>query len=100
MGVFLYRRAQEELPAGMGNPADVMDLFHRRSTECLVLSKYSSAPGSYTMEGLLLNLQGEFLRQGIAHLGVWMLSGIAIRLAMRMGYHRDPDQHPASRCRF
>jgi hypothetical protein len=27
-------------------------------------------------------------------LGVWALAGVVIRLAMRMGYHRDPMAYP------
>ncbi|KAF5007783.1 hypothetical protein FDECE_5907 [Fusarium decemcellulare] len=73
---------------------EVMELFQRRSTECLLISKYGTAPTNYTMEALLLNLQGEFVRRRDAHLGLWVLGGVAIRVAMRMGYHRDPDNHP------
>ncbi|EEU45211.1 uncharacterized protein NECHADRAFT_40978 [Fusarium vanettenii 77-13-4] len=94
MGVFLYMRVQDDLPGDLGNPKDLMELFHRRSTECLLLSKYSTAPGIYSLEALLFNIQGEFIRRRDAHLGVWILGGVAIRLAMRMGYHRDPDKHP------
>jgi hypothetical protein len=43
------------------------------------------------MEALLLNIQNEFLRHPDAHLGIWVLAGVAIRLAMRMGYHRDSE---------
>lgn len=93
MGVFLYMRVQDDLPGDLGNPKDLMELFHRRSTECLLLSKYSTAPGIYSLEALLFNIQGEFIRRRDAHLGVWILAGVAIRLAMRMGYHRDPDKH-------
>ncbi|KAI8674091.1 Fungal-trans domain-containing protein [Fusarium keratoplasticum] len=93
MGTFLYMRVQDDLPGDLGNPKDLMELFHRRSTECLLLSKYSTAPGIYSLEALLFNIQGEFIRRRDAHLGVWILGGVAIRLAMRMGYHRDPDKH-------
>ncbi|RSL73543.1 hypothetical protein CEP53_000670 [Fusarium sp. AF-6] len=93
MGAFLYLRVQDDLPGDMGNPKDLMELFHRRSTECLLLSKYTTAPSTYSLVALLFNIQGEFIRRRDAHLGVWILAGIAIRLAMRMGYHRDPDKH-------
>ncbi|KAF4966871.1 hypothetical protein FSARC_5484 [Fusarium sarcochroum] len=54
----------------------------------------SITPGKYTLEAVLFNIHGEFVRRRDAHLGVWILTGIAIRLAMRMGYHRDPDKYP------
>ncbi|KAF4342185.1 transcription factor [Fusarium beomiforme] len=93
-GTFLYIRSQDELPEGMGSPLEVAESFQQRCTDCLLLSKYSTAPGKYTLETLLFNIHGEFVRRRDAHLGVWILTGIAVRLAMRMGYHRDPDNYP------
>lgn len=77
----------------MGNPKDLIELFQRRSTECLLLSKYLTTPSTYSLEALLFNTQGEFIRRRDAHLGVWILAVVVIHLAMRMGYHRDPDKH-------
>ncbi|KAF4445582.1 transcription factor, partial [Fusarium albosuccineum] len=94
VGSFMYLRSQEGWPTELGNLLEVMELFQRRSTECLLISKYGTAPTNYTMEALLLNLQGEFVRRRDAHLGLWVMGGVAIRVAMRMGYHRDPDNHP------
>ncbi|CAG7558358.1 unnamed protein product [Fusarium equiseti] len=93
-GTFLYIRSQDELPEGLGAPMEVAEGFHRRCTDCLFLSKYSTAPGKYTLETVLFNIHGEFVRRRDAHLGVWILTGIVVRLAMRMGYHRDPDNYP------
>ncbi|KAM5343615.1 hypothetical protein ACJ41O_012152 [Fusarium nematophilum] len=93
-GAFLYMRSQEELPGAMGHHRDVMVAFQRRASECLLISNYSTSPSTYTMEALLFNIGGEFARCRDAHLGLWVLSSIAIRLAMRMGYHRDPEKYP------
>ncbi|KAM0239571.1 hypothetical protein ACHAP5_008217 [Fusarium lateritium] len=93
-GTYLYIRSQDELPEGLGNPFEVAESFQRRCTDCLLLSKYSTAPGKYTLETLLFNIHGEFVRRRDAHLSVWILTGILIRLAMRMGYHRDADNYP------
>lgn len=93
-GTYLYIRSQDELPEGLGNPFEVAESFQRRCTDCLLLSKYSTAPSKYTLESLLFNIHGEFVRRRDAHLGVWILTGILIRLAMRMGYHRDADNYP------
>jgi hypothetical protein len=94
MGAFLYARSGEEVPDGLGPPAAAMAAFHRRATECLILSKYFSSPGPYTIEALLVNQQFEFMRTKDARLGVWLMGGTIIRLAFRMGYHRDPDAYP------
>jgi hypothetical protein len=94
MGAFLYTRSKEGLPDALGAPTEVMAAFHSRATQCLLLSKYSTSPGPYTIETLLVSQQFEFVRSKDARLGVWLMGGVIIRLAMRMGYHRDPDAYP------
>lgn len=94
MGAFLYSRSGEGLPDALGSPTAAMNAFHRRATQCLILSKYFSSPGPYTIEALLVNQSFEFLRSKDARLGVWLMGGTIIRLAFRMGYHRDPDAYP------
>lgn len=94
MGSFLFLRSQEDLPGDLGNTLIAIEAFQRRSTECLMLSNYSSSPGPYTMEALAMNTQIEFVRRRDASVGVWVLMGVAIRLALRMGYHRDPSHYP------
>ncbi|KAF5023476.1 hypothetical protein F66182_4476 [Fusarium sp. NRRL 66182] len=93
-GTFWYLRSGDALPEELGAPMEVMETFQRRCTDCLILSRYSTAPGKYTLQALLFNIHGEFARRRDAHLGVWILTGILVRLAMRMGYHRDPDKYP------
>ncbi|KAK5171854.1 uncharacterized protein LTR77_003490 [Saxophila tyrrhenica] len=91
ISAFLYQRAQDPLPDELGTPEEVMELFQRRSTDCLLMANHCTAPGPYTIPALLLNIQNEFIRRRDAHLSVWLLAGVALRLAMRMGYHRDPE---------
>ncbi|KAK3057769.1 hypothetical protein LTR09_000844 [Extremus antarcticus] len=79
MGAFIYMRAAEPLPGELGRPDEVMEVFQRRSTECLIMANCSAAPGPYTMEALLMNIQNEFIRRRDAHLSVWLLAGLAIR---------------------
>ncbi|KAH8901265.1 hypothetical protein GQ53DRAFT_631746 [Thozetella sp. PMI_491] len=93
-GTFLYMRFKDTLPGDLGSPADLLETFQRRSTECLIIAKYSTAPGPYTMEAFMINAQNEFLRFADTHLGVWVLAGVGIRLALHMGYHRDPASYP------
>lgn len=93
MGTFIFLRSGEQPPGSVYEPAQMIEMFQQRSTECLIISKYSTSPGPYTMEALLMNIQNEFLRRPDAHLGPWVCCGVAIRLAMRMGYHRDPSAY-------
>lgn len=45
------------------------------------------------IETMVLHLHGEYARSREAEVGVWVLVGIIVRLAMRMGYHRDPKYY-------
>jgi hypothetical protein len=94
VGAFLIMRSGDALPDDFGPPIDVLETLHRRSTECLILSNYSTTPGPFTMEALHLNIQNEFVRRRDANVGVWVLCGVGIRVAFRMGYHRDPSHYP------
>lgn len=89
IGTFLSLRSQDGLPADLGPPQIAMEAFQRRSTECLIISNYSTSPSLYTLEAVILNAQNEFIRRRDASVGVWVLGAVGIRLAMRMGYHRD-----------
>lgn len=95
--VFLYLRAGDTLPGLFDDPAEAIAIFHQRATECLLISQYWK-PTTYTIESLLMNVQIEFIRSQDSELAVWTLAGTITRLAMSMGYHRDPAQYPLISC--
>lgn len=61
-------------------------------SQSLVFANYFK-PGPYTMEALLLYFEGEFALPGDSVAKCWILHGTAVRLALRMGYHRDAKHH-------
>ena len=67
-------------------------IFRLRTTQCLVLGKYSTAK-AYGLETLVLHLYSNALGLVDSNVNLWFLMGIIIRLAMRMGYHRDSRSH-------
>lgn len=93
-GLLFFINSGEYTNELLGDPARVLSTFQKRSSECLIMSEYSSKPGPYTVEALMLNIQLEFIKRPDAHVGVWALCGLTIRLAMRLGYHRDSDAYP------
>ncbi|KAH6667093.1 hypothetical protein F5X68DRAFT_160383 [Plectosphaerella plurivora] len=95
VGCFLYMRSGENLPGTLGtlHTPDVIEVFHQRGTQSLMMSRYTVAPTMYTIEALGFNIQQEFMRQRDAHMGLGVLAGIVVRLAMRMGMHRDPEKY-------
>ncbi|KAK5138882.1 hypothetical protein LTR04_004102 [Oleoguttula sp. CCFEE 6159] len=46
------------------------------------------------IETLILHLHAEHARSRDAEIGVLILTGVIVRLAMRMGYHRDSKPYP------
>lgn len=90
MGVFLYFQTREDLPGGLEDPMELMRTFHQRSTDCMLTSNYAYEPNHHTLQALLINIRAEFMRMPENYFGIWVLSGVVGRLAIRMGYHREP----------
>lgn len=74
-----------------GTPTEMIRTYRGCSTQCLVLSNYSQ-PGAYTLEALLAYIEGEFVLSKDDMGMPYLLIGIAVRLALRMGLHRDPSK--------
>ncbi|KAL1311324.1 hypothetical protein AAFC00_001501 [Neodothiora populina] len=66
------------------------DEYHKLSASALVLGEYMT-PKPFTIEALLLYLG--LWRAKAADLEVWLLLGVVVRLALRMGYHRDASHY-------
>ncbi|KAI9882927.1 MAG: hypothetical protein M1823_005329 [Watsoniomyces obsoletus] len=82
-----YHRAGDEPPEYQGRSMQIANAYRNRSVECLVLSDFCR-PTAPMIETLILHLQAEHART--AEVGTWIMGGLIIRLALRMGYHRDP----------
>lgn len=55
------------------------------------MSDYTK-PGKYTREAILAHLEGVFLLSNADKANCYALLGVAVRLALRMGLHRDRDK--------
>lgn len=84
-----YHRAGDEPPEYRGKSLEISVSFRRLTAQCLTLAD-TSCPMPQMLETLLLHLQAEYSRSRDAETSVLMISCICVRLAMRMGYHRDP----------
>ena len=75
------------------SPQDLVRIYREKVVQCLVLGKYTkSVP--YTIETLLLYFLIEHFQCEDTQIGNWILLGIIVRIAMRMGYHRDASHYP------
>ncbi|EED16281.1 C6 transcription factor, putative [Talaromyces stipitatus ATCC 10500] len=92
MAVGIFRRSMETLPSPLGDAVDEINRFHRRCCHCLINSNYTTV-GRYKVEALLINATIEYTKRGNSSMSVSIVLGIAIKLAMRMGYHRDAKHY-------
>lgn len=92
MAVGMFRRNMEPLPSPLGDPTDEINRFQRNCCYCLINSNYTTV-GKYKVEALLAYATIEYTKRGNSAMGVSIILGIAIKLAMRMGYHRDPKHY-------
>ena len=67
--------------------------FLTRAGEALVTGGYDKAR-QYSVEALLLYGICKFTGNQDRDTTAWMIMGVTVRLAMRMGYHRDPRHLP------
>ena len=74
-----------ELGAGGG--------YKNEAIDCLVAGDFAN-PGVHTIEALILYAQTEWVTSQDATIEISVVIGMTIRLAMRMGIHRDSRSHP------
>ena len=67
---------------------NIVAISRDRMIQCLQLGNYMKG-ASHTIEALLSLLIIEYLQGDDAQYGCWQLVGVTIRIAMKMGYHRD-----------
>lgn len=66
--------------------------YRRRMIQCLIAANYTD-PQLYTVEALILHSFAEWMSSQDSSVEVSLLIGIVIRLAMRMGMHRDSSAY-------
>ncbi|UNI18377.1 hypothetical protein JDV02_004649 [Purpureocillium takamizusanense] len=70
-----------------------IDLYREKIVQCLIAGEYTNA-GVYVLETMLHYLHVEFAIRADADKDAWFLLAIAVNVAMRAGYHRDPGHFP------
>jgi hypothetical protein len=67
--------------------------YREKVVQCLILGDYTKCP-PYTLELFLSYFIMEYLRSRDTQFGLWLLCGTLVRIALRMGYHREPSRFP------
>lgn len=68
-----------------------IDFYREKLVQCLVLANYAKCP-PYTVETLILYFGTEYLRSADSQFSMSILVGVIVRVAFRMGYHREPSR--------
>ncbi|KAI0853649.1 hypothetical protein F5Y00DRAFT_250813 [Daldinia vernicosa] len=67
-----------------------ISILQQRALQCLVLGRYATA-NAHALEAFILHIQSCFFSNEGNPVDLWFEMGTIIRLAFRMGYHRDPN---------
>ncbi|KAF2278277.1 uncharacterized protein EI97DRAFT_249612 [Westerdykella ornata] len=89
-----YSRAGDEPPEYKGKSWDMSSEYRHMTAQCLVTADITQ-PVSYMLETLILHVYADYARSRDAEAGVMVGIGIIVRLAMRMGLHRDSRPYPS-----
>lgn len=87
-----YHRAGDEPPEYRGRALELSHEHRRLTAQCILLADITQ-PIAQLLETLVLHVQAEYGRSRDAEPSVLLMTGICVRLAIRMGYHRDPGPH-------
>ncbi|KAF2151623.1 hypothetical protein K461DRAFT_307041 [Myriangium duriaei CBS 260.36] len=71
-----------------------VDLYKRKTIECLLLGHYTRG-GSYVLETLILYFLVECFHLKDMDMGIWILVGHIVQIALHTGYHRDAKHFPS-----
>ena len=87
-----YYRMDDEPPEYRDKSLALAANYRTLTGQCLLLADFTK-PVNDMIESMVLHLHCEHARSRDAEVGVWVLVGMIARLAMRMGYHRDPKNY-------
>lgn len=81
----------DEHPDTRHDVRETIRFYRSDCVQCLVLSNFSK-PGPHTIETLILHMEAELILNKANPAHFYLLSGNTVRLALRMGLHRDPSK--------
>ena len=93
LALLSYALDGDEPPEFAGKSLDLSNTYRIAMANCLILGDYTK-PHQHIVETLIFHLHAEFRKNRDSEASVWVLVGIIVRLAMRMGYHRDSKMFP------
>ncbi|KAK4188341.1 fungal-specific transcription factor domain-containing protein [Podospora australis] len=95
LAMLSYHKVGDEPPEWKGRTLELADEYRLRTVQCLIAGDYTK-PTEYTVETMMLYAFCEYSSRWDADLGLWLISSLVTRVALRMGYHRDAKWFPTS----
>ncbi|KUJ17518.1 uncharacterized protein LY89DRAFT_583987 [Mollisia scopiformis] len=89
----------ETHPDTRGTPSHMLRAYHENCVQCIVLSDYTK-PTRYTLETMMIYGEAEFLMSRDDQVHCYLLMAVGVRLALRMGLHRDSSKIETRLCPF
>ncbi|PYH94454.1 hypothetical protein BO71DRAFT_419302 [Aspergillus ellipticus CBS 707.79] len=83
-----------EPPEYEGISECLFQLYRIRTAQCLLSGDIAKCL-PYTVETLRFNATAELNRRDDNRRGLWIMTGVVVRAAINMGYHRDSAQSPS-----
>ena len=70
-----------------------VQIFQEQTIQCLVLGQYIRG-GDHVLETMINYLVSEAVLSKDAEIGLWLVQGMIVQLALSLGYHRDSQHFP------
>lgn len=88
-----YKRAGDEPPEYRGRSWAMSTEYHDHTAQCLAAADITS-PITNMLETMILHTYADYARSNDAQASMIISTSIIVRLAMRMGLHRDSAPYP------
>jgi hypothetical protein len=93
LAMLSYHKVGDEPNEWRNKSLDLAEEYRMRTVQCLIKGDYTR-PVEHTVETMLLYVLGEYTSRWDAELGLWLINSMIVRIAIRMGYHRDATWFP------
>lgn len=94
LAMLSYHKVGDEPAEWKGRSFELAAEYRLRTVQCLVVADYTK-PVEYTVETMIHYLFGEWSSRWDADVGCWLIVSQIVRVAFRMGYHRDAEWFPS-----
>ncbi|KAL2128835.1 hypothetical protein VTI74DRAFT_8581 [Chaetomium olivicolor] len=93
LAMLSYHKVGDEPSEWKGRVLDIADEYRLRTVQCLIAGDYTK-PARYTVEAMMLYVLCEYSSRWDADLSMYLIVSMVVRIALRMGYHRDGKWFP------